>query len=100
MFTLVSHWSSQPAEQRFMKVFRFHNRWIILQEGWKTFGVQETTTFIYDPNYVGDQVLFLEGETVFIFNDLSEYLSQCSLREDELFEGVPAPSWAVACRLT
>jgi len=100
MITLVSRWTLSPiAEQRFMKVFRFHSRWIVFQEGLRLFGRTEVATYLYNPD-VQSSIKFLEHEVVFTFSNLEEYLSECSLGEGELIDGLPCPPWAVACKLT
>ena len=100
MITLVSRWALSPiAEQRFMKVFRFHSHWIVFQEGLRLFGRTEVATYLYNPK--GKRAIqILEHEVVFVFNDLDEYLAECSLGEGELIDGLPCPPWAVACKLT
>ena len=101
MINLIGRWELTPTpEKRFMKAFRFQGSWVVLQEGYRTFGGSIVTTYVYDPDYKGDLVLFLEGETVFFFRNLDEYLSQCALSPEELYEGIPCPPWAVACELS
>jgi hypothetical protein len=61
---------------------------MILQDGWIKDGVPNIWTYIYDPTYTGDHVLFLEDETVLIFNNLGEYIVNCSLSGFQ-FLGIP-----------
>jgi hypothetical protein len=87
------------GEQLFATVFYFRERWMILQDGWIKDGVPNIWTYIYDPTYTGDHVLFLEDETVLIFNNLGEYIVNCSLSAEDLLDEIPCPSWSIACEL-
>jgi len=83
----------------FALVFHFMERWVVLHEGWEHEGIAvQVFVNVLDPEYDGEPVVFDGKEVVRVYNR-GEYLVECSLRDNELLEGLPYPSWAVACEL-
>ena len=96
MITLIA--PSTTGTEYFMTVFFYRGNWVIFQDGFIADGERNNLiTRIYDPSYTGDGVELVDGETIFIFNDLQSYIDMCSLSEWDVTDNIPCPDWATGC---
>jgi flavin-dependent dehydrogenase len=102
---LIGPWVQHPtySEQRYTVVKRYRNYWIIVEEGWRRIGkLSEIYEHLYDPSFNPDEHEDALGYErtygfCFVYPTKEDYLSGCTVDEDDIVDGLPCPSWAVAC---
>ena len=98
--TLFGNWVDYGdfSWQQFMVVDHRYGRWITVQTGYNCIGKSSIVVeYCLNPN--AEPFETFASVTRANYSKLDGYLADCSLREKDIFEDVPCPSWAVYCQL-
>jgi hypothetical protein len=106
MIKLIGTWVTYPSysEQRYVVVQPYRGQWVIVEEGWLRIGNKPTEIYThqYDPTFDPDEHEDALGWEKsygfhFVYPTKEEFLSECAVDEADLIDGLPGPSWVVAC---
>ena len=99
--TLFGPWEQHNgfSYQQFMAVDYRYNRWMVLQTGYNCIGKPSIVIeYCYNPN--AEQAIEVYASVYRAnYGGLEAYLEDCSLKEEDLIDGIPNPSWALYCQL-
>lgn len=102
--TLVGHISKlyEGAEQRYAVVKPYKGQWVIVEYGYKRWG--PGMDLVYECEYNPDEEENQNGWNLIngyhsVYRDEVQYLEDCAIPSEEIIDGLPCPSWAVACLL-
>ena len=97
------HFHSEYAE-RYYAVYYYlpdSDTWVVGETGWERIGIHQDTevrVYCFNP-WSKNFVQYTPRGIQFNFSDYDEYIVNCSLSKEDLFEETPCPSWATACEL-
>jgi hypothetical protein len=89
------------TEQKYAIVYHYIDRWVLVEEGYTRIGSEPSIAveYLYNPYHEGDPIEFY-GDTIRVnYTCPDGYLKDCSIKERDLYEGVPCFSWAISCDL-